>query len=223
VDSEKLVNNPADDDRVAGLTAGGRGLGRRQVWPFFSTPLRVFVLVMGPIAGSMTLLAALPGVPAVIRITAGVVVAASLYGLVRGYANRVEADAEGIRYRGPGKHFRIPWRDVRHLDRYTPLDRNRTTQYVYATRLEVPPADWREIDRNTVQLQDRPGLLESLRAYWLAAQHEEANRSGPQEVAEAGSLRASEGLHHASLRPRPSGSSGRGDGADDGRGEREPS
>jgi hypothetical protein len=132
------------------------------VWPFFSTPLRVFAGVLGPIAGMMLLLAVLPGVPTAIRLTAGMVVGVSLYGFYRGYAHRVEVTPEGVCYRRPGRRVRLSWEEVRHVGRYVPIDRNRSSAYVYVTRLDAPPVDWREVDENTIQLQDRPGLLETL-------------------------------------------------------------
>jgi len=111
----------------------------------------------------MTLLALLPGVPVGLRLTAAVV---SLYGFYRGYGHRIEMTAEGVRYRRPGRCLSLRWGEVRHIGRYVPLDRNRVSQYVYITRRESPPVDWREIDENTIQLQDRPGLLESLQRQW---------------------------------------------------------
>lgn len=136
-----------------------------KIYSFFSTPLRTFLGVMAPIAAMMLLLACLPRMPLWIRLSAGAVVAVSIHGVYRGYAHRLEIWPEHIRFRSPGRELVIRWSEVRRIDRYTPLDRNRATQYVYVTRLDAPPVDWREIDENTIQLQDRPGLLESLRAH----------------------------------------------------------
>ena len=113
----------------------------------------------------MTLLALLPAMPAGIRMTAAMVAVVSLYSFWRGYRPRVEVSPEYIRYRTVGRRYTIFWSDVRGLDRYTPLNRNRTSQYVYITRLDSPPVDWRDMNANTIQLQDRPGLLETLRMY----------------------------------------------------------
>ncbi len=137
-----------------------------QRWSFFNTPLRTFLAVMLPILVLMVLLAALPGVPTGIRWTAGAVILISLYALWRGYLHRLEADAEGIAYQTPFTRLAIPWSQVRRIDRYIPPDRNRLTPYVYITRLDHPPEGRHMIDPDTIQLQDRPGLLEALQDRW---------------------------------------------------------
>ena len=136
-------------------------------WAFFSTPLRAFLAVMLPIAMLMGLLAAAPAVPTAIRLTAAAVIAVSLRALWRGYLHRLEAGAEGVAYRAPLGRICIPWSQIRRIGRYTPPDRNRLTQYVYITRLDHPPADRHTIDADTLQIQDRPGLLEALQAGWM--------------------------------------------------------
>jgi len=141
----------------------------RTVWPFFSTPLRVFLAVMGPVMLIMIAAAILPGMTRGIRISAAMVAAVSLYALHRGYRHRIEVTREAITYRSPARRFTIAWRDVRLIGRYTPPDRNSTSQYVYITRLDRPPVERRQIDENTIQLQDRPGLLETLQSYRSAA------------------------------------------------------
>ena len=152
----------------------------RVVWSFFSTPFRVFAGVLGPIAAMMAVLALLPGMPTVIRVTAGMVVLASLYGFFRGYGHRVEATAEGVCYRRLGRAVKLCWPEIRRIGRYVPIDRNRNCMYVYVTRLETPPVDWREVDENTIQLQDRPGLLEAIQKRWEAfGKPLQAVRSGP--------------------------------------------
>ncbi|GMV95762.1 MAG: hypothetical protein AMXMBFR83_01330 [Phycisphaerae bacterium] len=138
----------------------------RRRWPFFSTPLGVFSAVMGPISAMMLLLASLPAVPVGIRISAAAVVLVSVVSLLRGYGRRVELSEMGIRFRRPGGgDWFIPWGEVRLVGRYVPLDRNRTCRYVFVTRLEDPPVDRRELDADTIQLQDRPGLLEAIEWY----------------------------------------------------------
>lgn len=140
----------------------GHKLPARRVWPFFSTPFRVFGGVIGPIAGMMGLLAAMPRVPGMIRLTAGLVLAVSVYALYRGYGRRIIATGDSISFRSLTRAVSIPWTHVQRMGRYVPLDRNLQTQYVYITRRTEPPVDWREIDADTIQLQDRPGLLEEL-------------------------------------------------------------
>jgi hypothetical protein len=135
----------------------------RVVWTFFSTPLRVFLGVMGPIT--------------IMMLVAGVVVVLSAHAFRRGYLQRIEAWPTQVVFRTPGRTLTIPWDQVRRMDSYIPLDRNRATRYVYITRLDSPPVDWREIDENTIQLQDRAGLLETLHGYWK--RHGSAGDSAP--------------------------------------------
>jgi hypothetical protein len=146
----------------------------RHRWFFFSTPLPQFLAVMGPLAIMMVLLASLPSMPTGIRVSSAVVAIISIYSFFRGYHSRIEATSEHIRFRSWRKNIVIPWREVRMVARYTPLDRNRTCQYVFVTRLDTPPVDRREIDENTIQLQDRPDLLETLRMYHVSLQEQNA-------------------------------------------------
>lgn len=139
-------------------------------WFFFSTPLWQFLAVMVPLTLMMLLLAVLSAMPLGIRLSSAAVACISLYALWRGYHYRVEATPQYVRYRGWRKDIVIPWHEVHLIDRYTPLDRNRGSQYVFVTRLDTPPVDRREIDENTIQLQDRPGLLETLRLCRQSAQ-----------------------------------------------------
>lgn len=134
-------------------------------WYFFSTPLPQFLAVMGPLAIMMIWLALLPSMPMGIRISSAAVAIISIYSFCRGYRSRIEATPEYIQYRAWPKHIVIPWRAVHMVGRYVPLDRNRSSPYVFVTRLDTPPVDRREIDANTIQLQDRPGLLEILQFY----------------------------------------------------------
>lgn len=150
-------------DSVLSTSTGGTA--SRRVWPFFSTPFHVFMAVMGPIGAMSAFCAAMPAMPGWIRLSGGVVLVLSLYALYRGYGHRIEITPDHVRYRSLRRDLRIPWSQVRRIDRYIPLDRNLKTQYVYVTRLESPPVDWREIDNDTIQLQDRPGLLEALRVH----------------------------------------------------------
>jgi hypothetical protein len=107
----------------------------------------------------------LRAIPVGIRISSAAVACISLYAFWRGYLGRVEATPRHVRYRRWRKVIVIPWQEVRLMDRYIPLDRNRHCRYVFITRLDTPPVDHREVDENTIQLQDRPGLLETLLAY----------------------------------------------------------
>lgn len=139
---------------------GAAGLPR--VLPMFSTPLHVFLGVMGPICALMVAVALLRGFPAWARISALVVVAVSLDAFRRGYLHRVVVHADHVVYRTLRWRIEIPWEQVRLMGRYVPPDRNRTTGYVFITRRDHAPVSRHEIDADTLQLQDRPGLLEWL-------------------------------------------------------------
>ena len=78
----------------------------------------------------------------------------------------LKCDEHQVRFRSPGRSLSIPWSQVRRIERYTPPDRNRATRYIYITRRDRPPANRSTVDEVTFQLQDRPGLLESLRETW---------------------------------------------------------
>jgi hypothetical protein len=155
------------------------GNRRRRVYPFFSTPLRRFAGVLSPIAALMGLLAWHSAVPTWMRLTAGGVVLVSLVALYRGYGHRIEVSRQGVRYRGLWRNVRIDWIDVRLMDRYVPLDRNPHARYVYISRLSSPPVDWREIDDNTIQLQDRPGLLVALESMRKASPENDTGNEPP--------------------------------------------
>jgi hypothetical protein len=117
---------------------------------------------MSPLTVMMLLLAFLRSIPMGIRISSA---------FWRGYHGRVEATPRHVRYHRWRKDIVIPWQEVRLMDRYIPLDRNRHSRYVFITRLDTPPVDHREVDENTIQLQDRPGLLETLIAYRQRGRH----------------------------------------------------
>lgn len=134
-------------------------------WPFFSTPPATFVAVMGPLTVMMALLAVFSGIPGWIRVSAAVIVLVTLGTFYRGYLCRIQATPTHVRYRTPLGGWSIPWPEVRHIGGYVPIDRNLQTGYVYITRRAEPPADRREIDADTLQLQDRPGLVEELQGY----------------------------------------------------------
>lgn len=134
-------------------------------WPFFSAPPATFLGVMGPLMLMMVILASFSGIPSWIRCSAGVLVMISLWTFGRGYLCRIEASPTHVHYRTPLRRRSLAWSEVRGIDAYIPLDRNLKTRYVYITRRDEPPADRREIDADTFQLQDRPGLVEALRDY----------------------------------------------------------
>ncbi len=151
---------PDVDGESAG-SAGGKAGGPR-VLPMFSAPPRVFFAVMVPICALMAAVAVLGGFPAWARISAALVIVVSLDAIRRGYLHRLILHPDRIVYRTLLRSIEIPWSRVRLIGRYVPPDRNRTTAYVFVTGHDHAPADRREIDDHTLQLQDRPGLLELL-------------------------------------------------------------
>lgn len=144
-------------------------------WSYFSTSMGRFLAVMGPVTGVMVALACSSRVPMGIRVSGAVVVTASLYAFWRGYLHRIEADERGVRWRALTRRIEIPWEQVRLIGRYTPPDRNGMTQYAFVTRCNTPPRDRRQVDAETLQVQDRPGLVEALEEM----RREAATRSAP--------------------------------------------
>jgi len=138
----------------------------RRSWPFFSTPLRYFLLVFVPICGLMGPLAVLASRWG-LRASAGVVLACSFYALGRGYLCRVAMDLEGVEYRSAWRRLRIGWGDVREIGRYSAGAGG--ASYVFVSRRSGTPGGRWEIDADTIQLQDRPGLVETLRQGWETA------------------------------------------------------
>jgi len=131
----------------------------RRSWSYFSTPLRYFLWVFGPICALMAPLAVVaqrwP-----LRASATLVLICSAYAAVRGYLCRIEIDRDGVHYRSITRRIRIRWSAVRRLDRYAPGAGNAT--YIYITCEDRPPLGRWEIDERTIQVQDRPGLLDAL-------------------------------------------------------------
>ena len=70
--------------------------------------------------------------------------------------------------RGPGYKYTLPWSTIRRIDRYVPSGGVNGVKYVYITRRDRPPAGKWEMNPETVQLQDRPDLLDTLHRAWRA-------------------------------------------------------
>lgn len=146
---------------------------RPQSWSYLKTPLAVFLVVMTPINGLMAFLI-LVGTPLWMKITSSCVILLSVVTLLRGYLRRLTIDERGLTLSGPFQRtIVIPWTAVRKLGIYVPGGGVGGTPYFFATRRdEVPAGKW-DIDSETIQVQDREGLLEAL----LAAQKE--SKPGP--------------------------------------------
>lgn len=138
-------------------------------WPFFSTPLRYFAAVFGPIALLMAPATALAP-RGWMQASAALVLAISLYALMRGYFCRVRADALGVHYRSITRRYSLAWPQVRRVGRYDSGPGG--AAYVFVTRHDTPPQGRWDIDGDTIQLQDRAGLLDALDKRWNAAKND---------------------------------------------------
>lgn len=148
-------------------------------WPFFNTPLRVFLAVVAPISALMALLATFTS-RASIRYSAIAVLAVSIYAAVRGYACRVRVDPRGVEYRAPWRTIRIEWSRIRAIDRYTPGVGG--AGYIFITTHDGPPAGRWDVDAETIQIQERDGLLAALReahARWTPSASAEPSDPSP--------------------------------------------
>jgi len=140
----------------------------RRSWPFLRTPIAVYLIVMVPICGLQVILL-LARVPAWMKISAGIVVAMTLVGFVRGYVRRLKLSEEGARLTSPLRTIEISWSDVKHIGVYIPGGGLGATEYLYITAADRPPTYKWEIDDHTIQIQNRPGLLEAVNAARQAA------------------------------------------------------
>jgi len=131
------------------------------------TPISVFLLVMLPINGLMVFLLA-ANTPTWMKITAGIVVMWTLLALAQGYLRRLIVDRRGVRLRGLFRSIEIPWIAVKKLDVYIPGGGLGATEYLYVTTKSEPPMGKWDVDDETIQVQDRPGLLEAVKAFQLS-------------------------------------------------------
>lgn len=141
-----------------------------QSWPYFNTPLRVCLVVVGPILLLMGPLAFVAP-RGWMRASAGVVLACSAYAVVRGYACRLCIDTEGASFVAPWRKTRMAWGEIRRVERYTPGVGG--AAYVYLTSRETPPGGKWDVGPDCIQVQDRPGLLEAILK--AQAQHRRAD------------------------------------------------
>ncbi len=118
---------------------------------------------MAPICGLEAFLLATP-CPNWIRISAGMVIALTVWGLIRGYGRRLVIEAEGVRLKRFGGDLFIPWSDVRSIGVYVPGGGVGATKYLYVTTRDSPPQGKWEIDAETIQIQNQPGALEALQS-----------------------------------------------------------
>jgi hypothetical protein len=100
--------------------------------------------------------------PAWMRGSAGLVIAVSVIALARGYLRRLEISPSGVVFRRLVGRIEIPWQRVRSAGKYRPGGGVGGREYVYVSSRDGPPLGKWDIDAETVQAQDRPGLWEAI-------------------------------------------------------------
>jgi hypothetical protein len=98
--------------------------------------------------------------------SAGAVVVLSGYGFARGYLRRLVLSAETAALAAPMRRIEIPWQRVRRIGVYLPGGGLGATKYLYISAHDREPDGRWEIDADTIQVQDRPGLLDAARDYY---------------------------------------------------------
>lgn len=132
-------------------------------WPYLRTPLSIFLMVMLPINGLQVFLL-VANTSRWMKVTAGLVILWTLYGLAQGYLRRLIVDSHGVRLRGLFRSIEIPWNAVANIDVYIPGGGLGATPYLYITTRHEPPQGKWDIDDETIQVQDRAGLLDILKS-----------------------------------------------------------
>ncbi len=125
---------------------------------------------MGPICGLQFFLL-ITRTPTWLRISAACVILLTAFGYVRGYVRRLVLSPEGAALRMLFSRRTIQWHRVRSVGRYVPGGGLGATPYVYISVHErLPEGKW-EINDETLQVQDQPGLLEAIE-FWQDAAKE---------------------------------------------------
>ncbi|MFQ5500828.1 MAG: hypothetical protein ACE5EQ_00825 [Phycisphaerae bacterium] len=132
-------------------------------WSYLKTPWPVFLIVMAPINGLMVALI-LGKTPIWMSTSAGIVLALTILVAFRGYVRRLVLTSRGPRMIRLTGSIEIPWSQVRRVGVYAPGGGIGGNEYVYITTRDTPPMGKWDIDDQTFQLQDRPGLIEAIEA-----------------------------------------------------------
>jgi hypothetical protein len=103
--------------------------------------------------------------PAWMQWTAGGVLILSLYGLAIGYGRRLTLGEDGASFGGLLGHSRIEWHQVRRVGIYQPGGGIGQTEYAYLSARDEPPAGKWEQNSSVIQIQNRPGLLETIERF----------------------------------------------------------
>ncbi|QDV91190.1 hypothetical protein RAS2_22810 [Phycisphaerae bacterium RAS2] len=143
--------------------------------PYLRTPLRIYLIVMLPICALQGFLLINP-TPLWMKGTAALVVLLTVHGFVRGYVRRLVLTAEGARLVTLTRTIALPWNRVKKYGVYIPGGGLGAVEYFYLTTHDRPPDGKWEIDANTIQIQARDGLIETVDAL-LAAHRAQAAES----------------------------------------------
>ncbi len=147
--------------KTAGFQIMSDAAPYRRSWPFFRTPIGVFLMVMAPIGGMMSVII-VADTPSWMTWSAGVVLAITLLTLYQGYVRRLILSDGGARFVSAWRAVEIDWSEVRGVGAYIPGGGLGATQYVYITKRESPPTGKWDRDRDTIQVQSQPGLIEAI-------------------------------------------------------------
>lgn len=129
--------------------------------PYLSAPLWIYLTVMAPICALQTFLI-LSRSPGWMQWTSGVVLALTLHNLIRGYLRRIVVTSQGVAFKGIFLRRNIPWKRVRRIGVYVPGGGVGVSDYLYVTTKDTPPAGKWDQDAESIQVQNRPGLLEAI-------------------------------------------------------------
>jgi hypothetical protein len=133
----------------------------KTAWPYLSAPLGIYITVMLPICALEAFLIATHS-PMWMKLSAALVLLFSIVAWIRGYRRRLIVTETGVTFIRLGSRIEMPWPRIRRVGRYVPGGGVGGPQYVYVARVDRAPAGKWEITHDIVQVQDRPGLLESL-------------------------------------------------------------
>lgn len=139
-------------------------------WPYFRTPLPIFLFVMLPVNGLMLFLL-LSRSESWQKWSAGLLHALSLYALYRGYLVRLYITPTGIRLRRLTGSIELAWADIKQIGEYIPGGGLGATEYIYITKHDRLPGGKWEIDDHTIQVQAQEGLLATLQQAAAASEN----------------------------------------------------
>lgn len=122
----------------------------------------IFLIVNAPINALMVFILSIRAMWWT-KLTAGIVIAVSLYALVRGYVTRLTIDADGVRLRRLTGAILLPWNRIRRIGVYSPGGGVGGAEYVFVTTKDQPPEYKWDIDGSTIQVQAHPGLVDALK------------------------------------------------------------